>query len=254
MNPISNHFLLLFLLFSFFNLLGVYLNHIDDTDETHGYWEPLHYLLYGTGLQTWEYSPDYSIRTYSFIIPVYLYAYLLKKLSHIDKIVLFKCIRVLFGLITAYSEMKFLNSVHKRFGVYHYYFNIIFMLFSPGILFCSTSYLPSAICMNLIMLSFSAMMDGYFHLSICYGSIAVLWTGWPFVALLLIPIGINMIMSTLFNSYSIYKIDSPLMPLMYLFTYGAVIVLLVLVPSVLIDFIMYRKWYYYINIFILLLC
>ena len=28
------------------------------------YWEQTHYLLHGTGLQTWEYSPEYAIRSY----------------------------------------------------------------------------------------------------------------------------------------------------------------------------------------------
>ncbi|RLN49260.1 hypothetical protein BBJ28_00026990, partial [Nothophytophthora sp. Chile5] len=32
-------------------------NPIADCDETFNYWEPLHFLLYGFGFQTWEYSP-----------------------------------------------------------------------------------------------------------------------------------------------------------------------------------------------------
>lgn len=27
---------------------------IMDCDETFNYWEPVHYLMYGSGLQTWE--------------------------------------------------------------------------------------------------------------------------------------------------------------------------------------------------------
>ena len=30
---------------------------ISDCDETFNYWEPAHHLLYGQGLQTWEYEP-----------------------------------------------------------------------------------------------------------------------------------------------------------------------------------------------------
>ena len=30
-------------------------NIIHDCDEVYNYWEPLHYLLYGYGKQTWEY-------------------------------------------------------------------------------------------------------------------------------------------------------------------------------------------------------
>ncbi|KAM3718845.1 Alpha-1,2-mannosyltransferase algn-9 [Dirofilaria immitis] len=35
---------------------------ISDCDEVYNYWEPLHLFLYGTGFQTWEYSPLYAIR------------------------------------------------------------------------------------------------------------------------------------------------------------------------------------------------
>ena len=30
-------------------------NIIHDCDETYNYWEPLHYLIYNEGFQTWEY-------------------------------------------------------------------------------------------------------------------------------------------------------------------------------------------------------
>jgi alpha-1,2-mannosyltransferase len=30
-------------------------NTISDCDEVFNYWEPMHFMLYGTGLQTWEY-------------------------------------------------------------------------------------------------------------------------------------------------------------------------------------------------------
>lgn len=34
---------------------AVFTTAISDCDETFNYWEPLHYLMYGRGLQTWEY-------------------------------------------------------------------------------------------------------------------------------------------------------------------------------------------------------
>lgn len=32
------------------------------------YWEPLHYVWRGKGFQTWEYSPDYAIRSYFYLL------------------------------------------------------------------------------------------------------------------------------------------------------------------------------------------
>ena len=45
--------------------IAAQINHIDETDETYGYWEPLHYFLYGVGMQTWEYSPGKFIIIHS---------------------------------------------------------------------------------------------------------------------------------------------------------------------------------------------
>ena len=75
----------LFILFSTISIIGLTLNHIDDTDEVYGYYEPLHYLLYGKGMQTWEYSPKYAIR-YFFL---YIY-FIIIKLTYILLLLLLK--------------------------------------------------------------------------------------------------------------------------------------------------------------------
>jgi len=49
------------------NLLAALYAPIQDCDETFNYWEPTHYISHGYGLQTWEYSPDYAIRSWLYI-------------------------------------------------------------------------------------------------------------------------------------------------------------------------------------------
>ena len=49
------------------NLVSAVFAPIQDCDETFNYWEPTHYLSHGYGLQTWEYSPDYAIRSWFYI-------------------------------------------------------------------------------------------------------------------------------------------------------------------------------------------
>lgn len=49
------------------NLVAALFSPIQDCDETFNYWEPTHYLSHGYGLQTWEYSPDYAIRSWLYI-------------------------------------------------------------------------------------------------------------------------------------------------------------------------------------------
>jgi alpha-1,2-mannosyltransferase len=43
---------------------------VTDCDEVYNYWEPLHFLLYKKGLQTWEYANEYALRTFAYLVPV----------------------------------------------------------------------------------------------------------------------------------------------------------------------------------------
>jgi alpha-1,2-mannosyltransferase len=38
-----------------------------DCDEVFNYWEPTHFLTRGYGLQTWEYSPEFAIRSWAYV-------------------------------------------------------------------------------------------------------------------------------------------------------------------------------------------
>jgi len=175
------------------NLVAASINHIDDTDETYGYWEPLHYLLYGSGLQTWEYAPQFAIRTYAFISPFYALVATSEQIITVSKLTVFKLIRVGLGLLAAYAEASFASSLRSAFGLQMALTTAAFMLCSPGLFFCATSYLPSAVCCTLLMLSSSAWLRGRFEVAILFGCVAVLCTGWPFVGLVFLPMGLHML-------------------------------------------------------------
>lgn len=49
-------------------LISALLNIIHDCDETFNYLEPLHYVLYGSGMQTWEYGAQYALRAYIYLL------------------------------------------------------------------------------------------------------------------------------------------------------------------------------------------
>lgn len=42
-------------------------SNISDCDEVYNYWEPMHYIMHGSGFQTWEYSPMFAIRSYGYL-------------------------------------------------------------------------------------------------------------------------------------------------------------------------------------------
>ena len=57
-----------FVLCAAVRLLCTYLSQIPDCDEVFNYWEPLHYVLFGSGLQTWEYAPTFALRSYAYLV------------------------------------------------------------------------------------------------------------------------------------------------------------------------------------------
>lgn len=173
------------------NIFASFVNHIDDTDETYGYWEVLHFLSFGRGMQTWEYAPKFAIRTYAFIAPlvpiVKLYEW-----SGLSKLEIFHGIRLIFATLTAYSEASLLYSIEATQGMPMMRMTGLFMIFSPGMFFASTSFLPSAIIMSLVMLAISCWMQKQFTRTIVLGCIAVLFTGWPYVGVIFLPLGLHM--------------------------------------------------------------
>lgn len=185
----------LFLLFACLNTFGALFNHIDDTDEPYGYWEPLHFLLFGHGMQTWEYAPKFAIRSYAFLMPVYLSLHFLKDLVP-SKIYLFYLVRLLLGTFTACAQASFVHSIHEqkeKFPSTLAKLTGIFMMCSSGMLLSSTAFLPSAVSSALLMLALAAWLQRSFLRTIFWGAVAVLWTGWPFVGLVFLPVGLHML-------------------------------------------------------------
>lgn len=76
----------------------------------------MHFLLYGTGMQTWEYSPLYAIRSYAYLwlhaLPACLHAHVLQT----NKVTLWTSCRVLCQLIFLILNLIFFLK-HKWFLV-----------------------------------------------------------------------------------------------------------------------------------------
>ena len=181
------------------NLIAIYLNHIDDTDETYGYYEPLHYLLHGIGMQTWEYSPSYAIRTYAFITPFWLLGSALK-LFDSSKVNMFYSIRTALAILSALSESFFVVAIYEYYGKSIGDLTLVFTLFSSGILYCSSALLPSAVIMSLVMIATTSWLRGRHLTTILIGCISVLWSGWPFIGIIYVPFGLHMLFDTFFNN------------------------------------------------------
>ncbi len=191
-------------------------------------------------MQTWEYSPAYSIRTYSFIFPVFIFGDLLKRFGF-SSITIFHIVRSTFGMFTAYTQSKFVHSLQKEFGITTALLTAMFILCSAGIFFSSTSFLPSAVTMNLVTMACSSWLDKRFLVSIFWGSVAVLWSGWPFVALLFAPLGLFMVVDSALDK-SMATLMASFWSVSSLLLSGFVIAAVVCVPTVLLDRHFYQKW------------
>ena len=229
---------LVFSLFLTANLIAASVNHVDDTDEVFGYYEPLHYLLYGHGMQTWEYAPQYAIRAYAYISPLVLYCKAVTCFADrlgigYSKIDIFFAVRALLATMTAFAESRFVLAIHGTYGVFKAKLTMLFLMCSAGVFFASTALLPSATAMSLVMLSCAASADGRFIEGIFWGCVAVLWLGWPFVAVIFVPLGVYMLASRFAAEGLAAAIKLALR--------GALVLLLVGAPSAAIDCAFYAK-------------
>ena len=79
---------------------------ISDCDETFNYWEPTHHLLYGQGLQTWEYDPRLALRSYLYLLLHLLPARLYTTLLQPNPMMVFYFLRCLLALLCSLAEVK----------------------------------------------------------------------------------------------------------------------------------------------------
>lgn len=163
---------------------------IQDCDETFNYWEPLHYLTHGYGLQTWEYSPEFSIRSWAYIlihaIPTKIASFLGK-----SKTFEFYMLRCLLAGVCAATETKLYSAIsrtiHPRIGVFY----LMIVAFTPGFFYASTAFLPSSFAMYTGTLGLATFMDWRGGPK---SGTAIMWfgigalLGWPFAGALILPL------------------------------------------------------------------
>ncbi|KAL2878987.1 mannosyltransferase [Colletotrichum sp. CLE4] len=159
------------------NIISALYAPIQDCDETFNYYEPTHYLSHGYGLQTWEYSPTYAIRSWLYVA---LHA-VVGEFFFIRYVLAFSCAlcqTLLFRVISL--------TLNARIGL----FFILATVFSPGNFHASTAYLPSSFAMYMAMLGASSFMNWRGGLKTAQG---IFWfavgavVGWPFAAALCTP-------------------------------------------------------------------
>ena len=161
---------------------------IQDCDEVFNYWEPTHYLNHGYGLQTWEYSPEYAIRSWAYIGLHALSTLLARPVG--TKVLEFYTLRVVLALACSASEAKLFSVISRTLNRRVAIVFLIISISSTGMFHASTAYLPSSFSMYTTMLGMAAFMNWRGEIRTAEG---IFWMGlggvlgWPFAMAMVIP-------------------------------------------------------------------
>lgn len=204
-----------------------YFGIINDCDETYNYWEPLHYLLYGSGLQTWEYSPVYAIRSY---MPLWVLVLPVKMLAYIcSPVIIFYALRVFLAVCTAAVELVFYKAICSEFGINIGRMWLGLTLTAAGSFISSSALLPSSWSGILTTLALAAWWKNEMHLAVGATAVNTLLS-WPFAALTGFPIAIDMLLVRpkvkQFIKYSLISLVAVLLPMIAVdsFHYGRIVI------------------------------
>ncbi|KAF2878147.1 Alg9-like mannosyltransferase family-domain-containing protein [Massariosphaeria phaeospora] len=171
------------------NAFAAVFSPIQDCDEVFNYWEPTHYITHGYGLQTWEYSPDYAIRSWAYT-GLHATVIGMSRLLSSSKVFQFYFLRLVLTTVCAICETRLYSVISKTMNPRVAIFFLMALVLSPGMYHASPAYLPSSFAMYTIMLGFSAFMDWQGGMRTAQG---ILWfaigslLGWPFAAALVLP-------------------------------------------------------------------
>jgi len=203
-------------------ITSAFLSNISDCDETFNYWEPTHYLMYGNGFQTWEYSPEYAIRSYAYILLHVIPAEVIRNVFDANKLVVFYYVRFILGAICAACETYFYKGVIAQFGEHVARVMFVILIFNTGMFISATAYLPSSFAMCTCMLAFGGWFNQNFAVAIFGIAMGSLF-GWPFCAILGVPIACDIVIRRkkiwLFIEWSVGSFAAIMIPLVAIDTH-----------------------------------
>ncbi|WWD06916.1 hypothetical protein V865_005013 [Kwoniella europaea PYCC6329] len=168
---------------------------ISDCDEVFNFFEPLHYFQYNSGFQTWELSPEFAIRSWTYVLLHWPLAHILPKVLSVGKRPAFFALRLSLGAICSFCEAKFFRTVVETINDRVARYLLFGLILSAGMWTASVAFLPSSFCMYTTMIASSywfhpatSTPTGIKRAYIATFAFAVgAIVGWPFSAALGIP-------------------------------------------------------------------
>ncbi|KAJ6094070.1 hypothetical protein N7467_002915 [Penicillium canescens] len=172
------------------NGLAALFSPIQDCDEVFNFWEPTHYLQHGYGLQTWEYSPVYSIRSWLYVSLHAAVGKLGSMVVH-SKTAEFYTIRLTLAFVCAACQTRLYSAICRTLSPRIGLLFVMIVTLSPGMFHASTAFLPSTFTMYMSMLGLASFLDWKNGRKTAQG---IMWfglgaiVGWPFAGALLVPL------------------------------------------------------------------
>ncbi|KAI7842794.1 hypothetical protein COHA_003540 [Chlorella ohadii] len=178
-----------FVLLALARLGSAALNIIHDCDETFNYLEPLHYFLHGSGMQTWEYSAQFALRSWLYLLlhaPAAGAPALLGLGAGRAKLLGFFLLRAALGLVSAATEAWLYRAVAARYRPALAHCLLLFLCGSSGLFAASTAMLPSSFTMYALTAAAAGMLEGRPYAVILAAAVGVVW-GWCVAGFAFLP-------------------------------------------------------------------
>ncbi|XP_020593452.1 dol-P-Man:Man(6)GlcNAc(2)-PP-Dol alpha-1,2-mannosyltransferase [Phalaenopsis equestris] len=201
-------------------------NIIHDCDEVFNYWEPLHYLLYKSGFQSWEYSSEFALRSYLYLLFHMLLAGPTSWFYKDEKVQVFYKVRLFLGLISTITETVLVVALSRKYGKRLATYALAMLCLTSGCFFSSTSFLPSTFSMYAVTLSSALFLLEKYASAVSVAATGVL-IGWPFSILVFLPVTIYSLIKGSFKK---------------VFLSGLITSISVIALSVYADYYYYGKW------------
>ncbi|EGF80383.1 hypothetical protein BATDEDRAFT_11440, partial [Batrachochytrium dendrobatidis JAM81] len=203
-----------------------------DCDEVFNYWEPTHYLQYGTALQTWEYAPQYAIRSWAYITFHAIITISIEYALTTNKLQIFYLTRLVFALASAYTEAQLYETIRKHVHPRIARYTLVLLMASPGMFIASTAYLPSTFSMYTVTWAFALYLAPPSRkntwILMALATTGAFW-GWPFAGFMFIPFCLAMLFSKKRSTYLRWIAEG-------------VLIAVSTAPLLVLDRFYYQKW------------
>lgn len=180
-----------------------------DCFETFNFVEPLHYILFGSGMQTWETCAQYALRSWLF---VWVYAWpaaFIRGATTLSSVDVYFYLRIFNGRIACLCELFFVYSVWAAFSGRAAVVALLLLIFNYPIPHAAVSMLPTSYAMCCYFVALGCWMRTgsetagavaaprrtatlFFVGATIVLTVAACMVGWPFAGLIAVPTGLDL--------------------------------------------------------------